>query len=53
MLNYSVAELRAIRLNKGMSDNHNKHMVVCDTSERYKKNKKRMKKTYVQYKYGK
>lgn len=36
-----------------MSDNHNKHMVVCDTSERYKKNKKRMKKTYVQYKYGK
>lgn len=46
-------KLIAIRLNKGMSDNHNKHMVVCDTSERYKKNKKRMKKTYVQYKYGK
>ena len=33
-------KLIAIRLNKGMSDNHNKHMVVCDTSERYKKNKK-------------
>ena len=46
-------KLIAIRLNMGMSDDHNKHMVVCDISERYKKNKKRMKKTYVQYKYGK
>lgn len=46
-------KLIAIRLDKGMSDDHNKHMVVCDISEKYKKNKKRMKKTYVQYKYGK
>lgn len=46
-------KLIAIRLNMGMSDDHNKHMVVCDISERYKKNKKRMKKTYMQYKYGK
>lgn len=33
-------KLIAIRLNMGMSDDHNKHMVVCDISERYKKNKK-------------
>lgn len=46
-------KLIAIRLNMGMSDDHNKHMVVCDISERYKKNKKRMRKTYAQYKYGK
>lgn len=46
-------KLIALRLRKGMSGLHDKHMVVCDVSEKYKKNKKRMRRTYVQYKYGK
>ena len=46
-------KLIALRLRMGMSDYYHKHMVVCDVSEKYKKNKKRMRRTYVQYKYGK
>ena len=46
-------KLIALRLRMGMSDYYYKHMVVCDVSEKYKKNKKRMRRTYVQYKYGK
>ena len=46
-------KLIALKLRMGMSDYHNKHMVVCDVSEKYKKNKKRMRRAYAQYKYGK
>lgn len=46
-------KLIALKLRKGMSSFHDKHMVVCDISEKYKKNKKRMRRTYIQYKYGK
>lgn len=38
-------------LKNSISENFNKHMVICDVSEKYRTNRKRMRKTYVQFKY--
>lgn len=45
-------KLIVLKLNHGNSDAHNKHMVICDVSEKFKKNRKRMRHVYVQHKYG-
>ena len=46
-----LEKLIVLKLKNSISENFNKHMVICDISEKYRTNRKRMRKTYVQFKY--
>lgn len=46
-------KLIALKLNNIDTIKQDKHIVICDISEKYKKNKKRMKEVFKQHKYGK
>ena len=46
-------KLIALKLSKLETTDQDMHLVVCDISENYKKNRKRMRKVFKQHKYGK